>query len=66
MLVLSRKQNESILIGNDIKIVVTKIEGDRVRLAIKCPKAIPVFRSEVLLKLDKDESDPQENVSPNM
>ena len=47
MLVLSRKKNESIVINNDITIVVVEIRGDKVRLGIEAPKEIPVHRREV-------------------
>lgn len=47
MLVLSRKKNESIYIGDDIKIVVVEIRGDKVRLGIDAPQGVPVHRQEV-------------------
>ncbi len=47
MLILSRKQNESIVINNDITIVVVEIRGDKVRLGIDAPKEVPVHRQEV-------------------
>jgi carbon storage regulator len=47
MLVLSRKKNESIVINNDITIVVVEIRGDKVRLGVEAPKDIPVHRREV-------------------
>jgi len=47
MLVLSRKKNESIVINDDITIVVVEIRGDKVRLGIEAPKEIPVHRNEV-------------------
>lgn len=50
MLVLSRKKNESIVIGegaNAITLVVVEIRGDKVRLGIEAPKDIPVHRQEV-------------------
>ena len=47
MLVLSRKTNESIIIAEDITVVVAEIRGNRVRLAIEAPKAVPVHRREV-------------------
>ena len=47
MLVLSRKKNESIVINNDITIVVVEIRGDKVRLGIEAPKEVPVHRREV-------------------
>lgn len=47
MLVLSRKKNESIVINDDIKIVVVEIRGDKVRLGVEAPKEVPVHRREV-------------------
>lgn len=47
MLVLSRKKNESIIINNDITIVVVEIRGDKVRLGIEAPREVPVYRNEV-------------------
>jgi carbon storage regulator len=47
MLVLSRRQNESIVIGKAIKLTVVEIRGDKLRLGVDCPKAIPVHREEV-------------------
>ncbi len=47
MLVLSRKKNESIVLGHDITITVVEIRGDKVRLGIEAPKEGPVHRREV-------------------
>ena len=47
MLVLSRKKNESIVINNDITIVVVEIRGDKVRLGVEAPRDVPVHRREV-------------------
>ena len=47
MLVLSRKKNESIVIDNDITIVVVEIRGDKVRLGVEAPREVPVHRREV-------------------
>jgi carbon storage regulator len=48
MLVLSRKKNESIVINDDITIVVVEIRGDKVRLGISAPAEVSVHRQEVL------------------
>ncbi len=47
MLVLSRKKNERIVIGENIVITVVEIRGDRVRLGIEAPQEVPIHRSEV-------------------
>jgi len=53
MLVLRRKKNESIVINDDITIVVVEIRGDRVRLGIEAPKDVPVHREEVWDKIHR-------------
>ncbi len=55
MLVLSRKKNESIVINNDITIVVVEIRGDKVRLGVEAPKEVPVHRREVYEAIKRNE-----------
>lgn len=47
MLVLSRKKDEQIIVGDNIKIVVVEIRGDTVRLGIDAPREVPIHRQEV-------------------
>ena len=47
MLVLSRHRDESIMIGDDVIVTIVDIRGDKVRLGIQAPQAIPVHRQEV-------------------
>ena len=47
MLILSRKTNEKIMIGDDISISIIEIRGDQVRIGVDAPKSIKVFRQEV-------------------
>ena len=58
MLVLSRKKNESIVINNDITIVVVEIRGDKVRLGVEAPKEVPVHRREVYDAIRRNELAP--------
>ena len=57
MLVLSRKKNESIVINDDITIVVVEIRPDKVRLGIEAPKEVPVHRREVFDAIRKEKSE---------
>jgi len=47
MLVLSRKENQRIRLGNDITITIVRVAGDQVRLGIDAPKTIPIVREEL-------------------
>ena len=62
MLVLSRKKNESIVINNDIKIVVVEIRGDKVRLGVEAPREVPVHRREVYDAIQRSKEDSPEQV----
>jgi carbon storage regulator len=65
MLVLTRKSNQSIMIGDDIEVSVLAVTGDKVRIGISAPRDVPVFRKEVYLeiKLDESEGDQREAVA---
>ncbi len=56
MLLLSRKKNESIVINDDITIVVVEIRGDKVRLGVEAPKEVPVHRREVFDAIRRNEA----------
>ena len=56
MLVLSRKKSEVIRIGDDIKIMVSEIVGDKVRIGIDAPSAVPIHREEVYFALKREAS----------
>ena len=47
MLVLTRKGNQSIMIGDDIEVSVLAVMGEKVRIGIQAPRSVPVFRKEV-------------------
>ena len=59
MLVLSRKNNESIVINDDIVITIVEIRGDKVRLGIVAPKDVPVHRQEVFDAIQKASQAPE-------
>jgi carbon storage regulator len=55
MLVLTRKSNQSIMIGDDIEVSVLAIMGEKVRIGIQAPRDIPVFRKEVYLEIQQEQ-----------
>ena len=61
MLVLTRKSNQSIMIGDDIEVSVLAIMGEKVRIGIDAPRSVPVFRKEVYLEIQQDSSKPEED-----
>ena len=61
MLVLTRKSNQSIMIGDEIEVSVLAIMGEKVRIGIEAPRSIPVFRKEVYLEIQQDDSTPEED-----
>lgn len=56
MLVLSRKKNESVVIGDAIVVTVVEIRGDKVRLGIQAPREIPIHRQEVFSAISSEGS----------
>ena len=61
MLVLTRKKNEAIQIGDDIEIKVLGMEGDQVKLGIEAPKSVDIHRKEVYLDIKE-----QNNAAANL
>jgi carbon storage regulator len=54
MLVLTRKTNQSIMIGDEIEVSVLAVSGDKVRVGITAPRDVPVFRKEVYLSIKEE------------
>ena len=55
MLVLTRNTSQSIMIGDDVEITVLAVMGDKVRIGIQAPRAIPVFRKEVWVQIREED-----------
>ena len=54
MLVLTRKTNQSIMIGDDVEVTVLAVARDKIRLGITAPREVPVFRKEVYLSIQEE------------
>jgi carbon storage regulator len=54
MLVLTRKTNQSIMIGDDVEVTVLAVSRDKIRLGITAPREIPVYRKEIYVSIDQD------------
>lgn len=59
MLVLSRKPNESIMIGDDVVVTIIRVRGETVRVGISAPKSVRVHRTEVYEKIKDANSIPE-------
>lgn len=57
MLVLTRKSNQSIMIGDDVEVTVLSVMGDKVRIGIQAPGEVPVFRTEIYLEIRRGEGE---------
>jgi carbon storage regulator len=57
MLVLTRKTNQSIMIGDDVEVSVLAVSRDKIRLGITAPRDVPVFRKEVYLSIKGEQMD---------
>ena len=54
MLVLTRKSNQSIMIGDEIEVSVLSVMGEKVRIGIQAPQRVPVFRKEIYLEIHRE------------
>ena len=63
MLVLTRKANQSIMIGDGIQVSVLAVMGEKVRIGIEAPRSVPVFRKEVWIEIQRDQAEAGEDVS---
>lgn len=64
MLILQRKEGESLLIGDEVEISVLAVEAGRVRLAIQAPREVPILRSELRVAAQTNREAADEAVSP--
>lgn len=66
MLALSRKSNESIMIGNDIEITILEIKNDQVKIGITAPKSVGIYRKEIYLQIQEENKKAMESSTPSL
>ena len=64
MLILQRKEGESLLIGEEVEVTVLAVEAGRVRLAIQAPREVPILRSELKAAAQTKREAADEEISP--
>lgn len=57
MLILARRQGESLMIGDDVTVTVLGIKGNQVRIGVKAPESVPVHREEIYERIQSEQSD---------
>ena len=66
MLALSRKQNESIVIGNVIEIKILDVRNDQVKIGIRAPKDVGIYRKEIYLQIQEENKKAIESATPSL
>lgn len=64
MLVLSRKRDETIVIGDNIRVTIVDIRGDKCRVGVEAPTDVPVHRQEVYEAIQREKAKGREPLSP--
>ena len=54
MLALTRKKGEALVINNNVEVTILEIRGDQIKIGVKAPKEVPVYRKEVYLQIQKE------------
>ncbi len=66
MLVLSRRPKESIVIGDNVEVVVLDVQGEQVKIGIKAPRSVKVFRKEIFTAIQKSNIEAAAQVPVNI
>ena len=62
MLILTRRIGETIMVGDDIEVMVVNVNGNQVRLGIAAPREIPVHRKEIYQRMEGELAPPQDKI----
>jgi carbon storage regulator len=54
MLVLTRKKNDSLIINDNIEIIILAVDGDQIKIGIKAPKEVPILRKEIVINTENE------------
>lgn len=63
MLALTRKKGDSIIIGDNIEVVILGVQGEQVKLGIKAPRDVSVYRKEVYEQIQKENKEAVHNIN---
>ena len=67
MLALTRKMGESLMIGNDVEITIIEVKGNQVKIGIRAPKSVPIYRKEIYLQIQEDNKEvAQQEATPEV
>lgn len=67
MLALTRKMGESLMIGNDVEITIIEVKGNQVKIGIRAPKSVPIYRKEIYLQIQEDNKEvAQQEATPEL
>jgi carbon storage regulator len=66
MLILARRTNESIVIGDEIEVSIVDVKGDQVKLGIKAPRSVKVYRREVFEAIQEENRKAAETATPQL
>ncbi len=64
MLALTRKINESIMVGNDVEITILEVRGEQIKIGINAPKSVPIYRKEVYMQIQDANKEAADQVNP--
>ena len=64
MLALSRKKGEALVVGNNIEITILEVKGDQIKIGIKAPKEVPIYRKEVYEQIQQANKEAMADQTP--